>query len=93
MWRVVVEVETEGSGGRRSMRLDLPRGDFGLADLHELARGAAEAANVLTEESTAVDVRVSFPDDQDAGSRALEAVLRARLEAWYRRVRASAPPR
>ena len=60
-WRVVIEVETDSPSGLRSLRLGLPRGDFGLVELHALAREAAEAASVLTEESTAVDIRVSFP--------------------------------
>jgi hypothetical protein len=60
-WRVVVEVETESASGRRTLRLDLPRGDFDLSELHELARGAAEAGNVLSEETTSVMVSVSFP--------------------------------
>lgn len=62
-WRVVVDVETESPSGKRSLRLDLPRGDFDLSQLHDLARDAAEAGNVLTEETTAVDVGVTFPDD------------------------------
>jgi hypothetical protein len=61
-WRVVVEVETESARGRRTLLLDLPRGDFDLSELHELARGAAEAGNVLSEETTSVAVRVSFPE-------------------------------
>jgi hypothetical protein len=99
-WRVVVEVETDSPDGRHALRLDIPRDRWTLPDLHELARTAAEAASVLTEESTAVCVRVSFPadpDGRDAGLRALEAVLRARLEAWYRRsrvaIRPTSPPR
>jgi hypothetical protein len=60
-WRVVVEVETESASGHRTLRLDLPRGDFDLRELHGLARSTAEAGNVLSEESTAVSVHVSFP--------------------------------
>jgi hypothetical protein len=60
-WRVVVDVEAESPSGNRSVRLDLPRGDFDLSELHDLARGTAEAGSVLTEETTAVGVRVSFP--------------------------------
>jgi hypothetical protein len=80
-WRVVLEVETEdGAGTRRRMLLDLPRSDFTLTDLHELARGAAEASNVLTDETTEITVRVAFPED-------LEAHLLARLQRWYGIVR------
>lgn len=61
-WRVVVDVETDSPSGKRLLRLDLPRGDFALGELHDLARNTAEAGNVLTEETAAVDVRVSFPD-------------------------------
>jgi hypothetical protein len=61
-WRVVVDVETKSPSGKRSLRLNLPRGDFALSELHDLARDTAEAGNVLTEETTAVDVGVSFPD-------------------------------
>jgi hypothetical protein len=60
-WRVVVEVETQSPSGQRFLRLELPRGDVDLSDLHALARGTAVAGNVLTEETDAVDVRVSFP--------------------------------
>lgn len=91
--RVVVEVETASPTGPRSVRVELPREHWTLAGLHELGRGTAEAASVLSEETTAADVRVSFPGDadgQDAGLRATEAVLLARLAAWYRRVRAPA---
>lgn len=61
-WRVVVEVGTDSPSGRRSLRLELPRGGFDLGELHELARSSAESSGVLGEEATAVDVRVSFPD-------------------------------
>lgn len=88
-WRVVLEVETEdGAGTRRRMLLDLPRADFSLADLHELSRGAAEASNVLTDETTEITIRVAFPED-------LEAHLLERLQRWYgivRLVRDVAPP-
>ena len=60
--RVMIDIETEGSSGVRRMRLDLPRGDFTLEELHELARGAAESANVLMDESTAVSIRVNLPE-------------------------------
>jgi hypothetical protein len=60
-WRVVVNVETDSPSGKRSLQLDLPRGDVDLSDLHALARSTAVAGNVLTEETTAVDVGVSFP--------------------------------
>ena len=60
-WRVVVEVETQSHSGQRRVRLELPRGDVDLSDLHALARSTAKAGNVLTEETTAVDVRVRFP--------------------------------
>jgi hypothetical protein len=60
-WRVVIDVETQSPTGRRALRLELPRGDFDLGELHELARSSAEASCVLGEESTAVEVRVSFP--------------------------------
>jgi hypothetical protein len=60
-WRVVVEVETQSPSGQRSLRLELPRGDFDLGELHELARSSAESSGVLGEEATAVGVRVSFP--------------------------------
>jgi hypothetical protein len=88
-WRVVLEIETEdGAGTRRRMLLDLPRGDFSLPELHELAREGADAMSILTEETTDVVVRVSFPED-------LEAHLLARLKQWhgiYRLVRDGAPP-
>jgi hypothetical protein len=48
-WRVVVDVEAESPSGKRSVRLDLPRGDFDLSELHDLARGTAEVGNVLFE--------------------------------------------
>jgi hypothetical protein len=60
-WRVVIDVATQSPSGRRSLRLELPRGDFGLGELHELARSSAEASCVLSEETSAVEVRVSFP--------------------------------
>jgi hypothetical protein len=47
------------------MLLDLPRQDFELPTLHELVRDAAEAGNVLTEETADIDVRVTFPEDLD----------------------------
>jgi hypothetical protein len=92
-WRIVVEVETDSPSGPRTLRVELPRERWTLAELHELARGAAEASSVLSEETTTASVRVDFPEDgRDAGARALEAVLRARLEAWYQRVRVSVRP-
>ncbi len=60
-WRVVVEVETDSPTGKRMLRLELPRGDFDLGELHELARSSAASSGVLGEEATAVGVRVSFP--------------------------------
>jgi len=90
--RVVVEVETNSPSGPRAVRVELPREGWTLAELHELGRDSAEAASVLSEETTDARVRVSFPSDEDgrdAPLRAMEAVLRARLDAWYRRVRAS----
>jgi hypothetical protein len=74
-WRVVVEVETDSTDGRRTLRLDLPRDEWTLDELHDIGRGAAAAAGVLTEETTAVDVRVSFPE--------LEEHLLDHLRQWY----------
>jgi hypothetical protein len=92
-WRVMIEVETDSPSGRRSLKLELPRGDFNLEELHDVARSGAEAASVLSEETTAVGVWVSFPDGHDAGLRAMEAVLLARLQTWYRCARVVLRPR
>jgi hypothetical protein len=58
---MVIAVETESETGRRSMVLELPVGTWQLGEIHELAKMAAEAAGVLTEESTEVTLKVSFP--------------------------------
>jgi hypothetical protein len=59
--------------------------DFELPTLHELVRDAAEAGNVLTEETADLDLGVTFPED-------LDATLKARLEGWYERVKATVWP-
>jgi hypothetical protein len=43
------------------MVLKLPVGTWQLGEIHELAKMAAEAAGVLTEQSTEVTLKVSFP--------------------------------
>lgn len=61
-WRVILDIESADSAGvHRSQRLDLPRESWTLGELHELARGAASAASVLSEDTTSISVRVSFP--------------------------------
>ncbi len=58
---LVIVVETQSETGWRSMELKLPVGTWQLGEIHELAKMAAEAAGVLTEQSTEVTLRVSFP--------------------------------
>jgi len=85
-WRVLLDVQTEDRDGvRRRMLLDLPRQDFELPMLHELVRDAAEAGNVLTEETADLDVRVTFPEDMDA-------TLKARFTDWCERVKTTVWP-
>jgi hypothetical protein len=59
--RLAIVVETQSETGWRSMALELPRGTWELGEIHEFAKTAAEAAGVLTEETTEVTVKVSFP--------------------------------
>lgn len=76
-WRVVLEVETvDGTGTPRRLLMDIPRSDFTLTELHELAREGAERMSILTEETREITVRVAFPED-------LEAHLLERLQRWY----------
>lgn len=61
-WRVVVQVKTKDARGTiRRVTVELPRGDWSMAELQDIGREAAEAGNVLTEESTTVDTRIRFP--------------------------------
>jgi hypothetical protein len=59
--RLVIAVETQSETGWRSMALQLPRGTWELGEIHEFARTAAEDVGVLTEETTEVTLKVSFP--------------------------------
>lgn len=58
---LVVVVETQSETGWRSLELKLPVGTWQLGEIQELAKMAAEAAGVLTEQSTEVTLKVSFP--------------------------------
>ena len=93
-WRARVEVETNASDGHRSLQLEFPRGEWSLAELHDLARDAAEAGNVLTEETTTVAVRVSFPEDDQAGgvsSTSTSTPIRSAIRSTLLRVRLRSP--
>jgi hypothetical protein len=59
--RLAIVVETQSETGWRSMALEIPRGTWELGEIHEYAKTAAEAAGVLSEETTEVTLKVSFP--------------------------------
>lgn len=78
-WRVTVEITTGSPEGHASLRLDLPRSEWTLDELHDLALGAAESAGVLTDKTTSINVDVKFPE--------AELALLDRLHHWYRGLR------
>lgn len=60
--RSVVTVKTRRmDGAYHVLTFDTPRGAWRLDELHEVAREAADALGMLTDETIRVDVRVTTP--------------------------------
>jgi hypothetical protein len=58
--RVVVTIRTINDGEPHVLTVDIPRGQWTIEELHDLARQTADAAGVISETTTEVDVAVRF---------------------------------
>jgi hypothetical protein len=62
--RVRVTITTTVTGADHVLAIDIPRDDWTLEELHELARSVATTAGILNDQTDAISVDVDLPPNQ-----------------------------